>query len=95
MVEHAIANHMFYKQQLRKQLLNSEYSLTHLEYALKNLLHIMNNTQTDILLLKDTLQTLLYKRSDFEGDKYRFDTIIMRAFHYLNMPDEAMQVVKN
>lgn len=86
---------MFYKQQLRKQLLNSEYSLTHLEYALKNLLHIMNNTQTDTLLLKDTLQTLLYKRNDFEGDKYRFDTIIMRAFHYLNMPDEAIQVVKN
>lgn len=94
-VEHAIANHIFYKQQLRKQLLNSEYSLTHLEYALKNLLHIMNNTQTDTLLLKDTLQTLLYKRNDFEGDKYRFDTIIMRAFHYLNMPDEAIQVVKN
>lgn len=93
-VEHAIANHVFFKQQFRKQLLNAEYSLTHLEYALKNLLHIMCNTQTDISILKDALRTLIYKRNDFEGDKYRFDAIIFRAFHYLNMPEEAIQVVQ-
>lgn len=91
-VEHAIANHLFFKQQLRKQLLNADYSLTHLEYALKNLLHIMCNAQTDMSILKDTLRTLIYKRKDFEGDKYRFDTIILRAFHFLNMPDEAIEV---
>lgn len=91
-VEHAIANHAFFKQQFRKQLLNTETSLTHVEYGLKNLLHIMNNSYADISILKDALRTLIHKRQDFEGDKYRFDSIVVRAFHYLNMPDEAIEV---
>lgn len=91
-VEHAIANHTFFKEQFRKQLLNMEFSLTHLEYGLKNLLHIMSNTHTDVSLLKDTLRTWLHRRNELQGDKYRFDTIVLRAFYYLNMPNEAIQV---
>lgn len=92
MVEHAIANHSFFKQQFRKQLLNMEFSTTHLEYGLKNLLHIMCNTDTDASLLKDALRTWLQRRSEYQGDQYRFDTVVLRAFHFLNMPNEAMQV---
>lgn len=92
-VEHAIANHMFFKTQFRKQLLNTEYNLTHLEYGLKNLLHIMKNNENDICILRDALKTLIYKQNECEGDKYRFDTIVMRAFHFLNMPDEAIEVI--
>lgn len=91
-VEHAIANHAFFKQQFRRQIVNAETSLTQIEYGLKNLLHILCKNQMDIILLKDALRTLLYKRQEFDGDKYRFDTIILRAFHYLNMPDEALEV---
>lgn len=91
-VEHAIANHLFFKQQFRKQLLNMEFSLTHLEYGLKNLLHIMSNTYSDVSLLKDALRTWLQRRNEQQGDKYRFDTIALRAFYYLNMPNEAIQV---
>lgn len=91
-VEYAIVNHDFFKQQFRKQLLNADYSLTHVEYGLKNLLHIMKNTHSDVTLLRNALQTLIYKRHNYVGDKYRFDTIVLRAFHYLNMPNEAMDV---
>lgn len=72
--------------------MNTEYSLTHLEYGLKNLLHIMCNTYNDISILKDALRTWIHKQQDYEGDKYRFDTIILRAFYYLNMPNEAIEV---
>lgn len=92
-VEHAIANHTFFKTQFRKQLLNTEYNLTHLEYGLKNLLHIMKNNENDVSILRDALKTLIYKQNEYEGDKYRFDTIVMRAFHFLNMPNEAIQVI--
>lgn len=92
MVEHAIANHMFFKTQFRKQLMNTDYNLTHLEYGLKNLLHIMNNNDDDISILKDALKTLIHKQNEYDGDKYRFDTVVMRAFHYLNMPDQAIEV---
>lgn len=91
-VEHAIANHSFFKQHFRKQLLNMEFSLTHLEYGLKNLLHIMINTQSDVSLLKDALRTWLQRRNEHQGDKYRFDTIVLRTFYFLNMPNEAVQV---
>lgn len=92
-VEHAIANHMFFKTQFRKQLMNTDYNLTHLEYGLKNLLHIMNNNDNDISILKDALKTLIHKQNEYDGDKYRFDTVVMRAFHYLNMPDQAVEVL--
>lgn len=91
-VEHAIANHAFFKQQFRRQILNAETTLTHIEYGLKNLLHIMCKNQSDISLAKDALRTLLYKRQDFDGDKYRFDTIVLRACHFLNMADVALEV---
>lgn len=69
-----------------------EFSLTHLEYGLKNLLHLMCNTDIDVRLLKDALHTWVQRRNETEGDKYRFDTIVLRAFHFLNMPNEAIQV---
>lgn len=91
-VEHAIANHAFFKQHFRKQLLNMEFSLTHLEYGLKNLTHIISNTPSDVSLLKDALRTWLQRRNEQQGDKYRFDTVVLRAFYYLNMPNEAIRV---
>lgn len=94
-VEHAIANHAFFKQHFRKQLLNMEFSLTHLEYGLKNLLHIMCNTDTDVSLVRDALRTWIQKRSELQGDSYRFDTTVLRAFYHLNMPNEAIQVRMN
>lgn len=52
----------------------------------------MGNNPTDIGILREALRSLIHKRAGYEGDKYRFDSIIMRAFHYLNMPDEAIEV---
>lgn len=72
--------------------MNIEYNLTQLEYGLKNFLHIMNNNSTDIRILRDALRTLIHRQKEYEGDKYRFDTIVMRAFYYLNMPNEAIEV---
>lgn len=91
-VEHAIANQMFFKTQFRKQLNNPDFNLTHLEYGLKNLLHIMTKNHNDIIILKEALKTLICRQKEYEGDKYRFDTIIMRAFYFLNMPDHAIEV---
>lgn len=83
---------MFFKQQFSKQLMNVEFNITHLEYGLKNFLHIMNNNSTDIRILRNALHTLIQKQKEYEGDKYRFDTIVMRAFYFLNMPKEAIEV---
>lgn len=91
-VEHAVANHAFFKQQFGKQLSNPEYSLTHLEYGLKNLIHLMKNS-SDVNLLMTALYHLIQKRADTQEDGYRFDSVIMRAFYYLDMPDEALKVI--
>lgn len=92
LAEHAIANHEFFKQHFRKQLANVDFSLTSLEYGLKNLLHIMGNNINDITLLRNALGTFIQKRKDAKEDTYNFGTIIMRACHFFNIPDEAKQV---
>lgn len=91
-VEHAIANHDFFKSRLAKQLGNPDYSLSSLEYSLKNLLHLMSNSHSDMKLLNGVLHRLIQQRTNYEGDKYRFDTIIMRMFYFLDMPNEALKV---
>lgn len=53
----------------------------------------MSNNDNDISILRDALKTLIHKQNEYDGDKYRFDTVVMRAFHYLNMPDEAIEVL--
>lgn len=91
-VEHAIANHNFFKEQFKKQLLNPEFNFLSLELGLKNLIHIMKSSQFDIELLKDALRLWVQKRNTYKGEKYRFGTLIMRMFHFYNIPDAAIDV---
>ncbi|XP_031631367.1 uncharacterized protein LOC116345815 [Contarinia nasturtii] len=92
-VGHAIANPEKFKDKLKTTL--DEPTLIGLEFSLKNLLHIMENDEKDFMILKATLKTLIDKQADFHGEKYHFDAIIMRAFHYLNMPNEAIELFED
>lgn len=72
--------------------MNPDYSYTHVEMGVKNLVHIMTGSPSDITLLMSALYQLIQKENEWHGDKYRFDSVVMRAFYYLNLPDEAIKV---
>lgn len=93
LAEHAIANHQFFKHNFRKLILHKEFNQIRIEYGLKNLLHIMINSSSDVSILRDALCKLIQMQTECEGEKYRFDSIIMRTFYFLNMPDEAIEVI--
>lgn len=91
-VAKSIADPELFRQNLRTKLTNPDTSITDLEYELKHLLHIMVEDEFDVELLYNALQSLVKKRASYIGDKYRFDGVIFRMFHYLNMPDGAIRV---
>lgn len=94
--EHAIANPYAFKTKFRENFQDPGLTLIQLEFGLKNLLHIMKKDPDDTTLLKDALNLLVRKQAEDkitnDDNKYHFDSIIMRALHYLNMPDEAIEV---
>lgn len=92
-VARSIPELSLFRQNLQTKLQNvTDISITELELELKYLLHVMVEDKYDVELLHNTLQSLIVKRATYVGDKYRFDSVILRTFHYLSMPDAAIRV---
>lgn len=77
---------------MQKRLQNPKYELLLLESDLKNLIHLMTNTEKDAQILHTALYQLVQKRKEYGGDKYRIGTVIMRMLHFLKMSDLALKV---
>lgn len=91
--EHAIVNHESFKEELRTQLPNTDFPILRLENGLKNMVHIMHNNRADFYLLKNALRTYIQRYDEWPiKDKFIFDAVLMRAFYFLDMPDEAVEV---
>lgn len=58
--------------------------------ATKQMIHLMDKSNESMVLLQQSLRTI-NKLSD-EKRTYLFGPLVMRMFHYLNLPDEANQV---
>ncbi|XP_031617531.1 pentatricopeptide repeat-containing protein 2, mitochondrial-like [Contarinia nasturtii] len=90
-VENLVANHSDYKKNFRKHFIDNQCDMVKYENKLKDLIYMINKNSDDIRILKGALNTLVQKRKGYMGKKYCFSTVIMRAFHYLNMPVEAIK----
>lgn len=90
--ERAVKNHEFFKQNMKNRLTNPKYELLLLESDLRNFLHLMTNSKNDLQILQTALYQLVQKRPNYQGDKYRVGTVIMRVLHFLKMPEQAMMV---
>lgn len=91
----AVRNHDFFKQTMSNRLTNPKYELLLLESDLRTFVHLMTNSRNDIAVLKSALHQLVKKRRDYDGDKYRIGTILMRMCSFLKLPDEALMVRKH
>lgn len=93
-VKRAIPNAAAYKNEIKSTISNQleEITVPSLELKLKNFIHLITNDEDDLALLLFVMKLLVNKRIGYDGDKYRFDTILMRMFYHLNMPDDAIRV---
>lgn len=60
--------------------------------ATSRYIHIITNKPGELDLLKHSLQRILDE--DNSSEPYRFGPLIMRMFHFLNLPMEAIEVKK-
>lgn len=92
-VKRAIPDTNLFKNQIKSNPIElQEISVPDLESKLKNFIHLISNDPVDLDLLLILMKLLVAKRMGYDGDKYRFDTILMRMFHHLNKPDDAIRV---
>lgn len=83
---------LIYKEKLRQQLADEKCHIIKYESDLKRFLHLMDNNPVDINTLKDALAIVIHKQNGYKGEKFFFGAVVMRAFHYLNMPAQAVEV---
>lgn len=78
---------------MEKRLLHPNYELRHLEKNLQTLLHVA--TVNDMEILESALHQLIQKRETYKGFKCDFGNAVMRTFHFLKMPKEALKCFNN
>lgn len=91
-VQDIVANHAEYKENFHRKFIHKPCHMMKYENGLKDLIYMMQKDLDDIKILQDALNILVRKQKGYRGEKYNFGPIIMRAFHYLNMPDVAIKV---
>lgn len=85
-----------FKQTFKEKFIDVEESnFTKYENGVKDLLHVINNNESDMDVMKIALDTLIQKQSEFKGNKYSFGTVIMRLFYFLDTPKRAIEVNKH
>ncbi|XP_015109845.1 pentatricopeptide repeat-containing protein 2, mitochondrial [Diachasma alloeum] len=73
---------------------NDEKSLIFTE-DLKALLHVVEKSPDDINLLKTALEKFNSQDNDIRFGTFKFGPVVMRAFHYLNEPNVALETFRN
>ncbi|XP_031632916.1 uncharacterized protein LOC116346825 [Contarinia nasturtii] len=95
-VKKFLGNVEFYKANFAHKFLNDEDCFYEdLKNGLKDFIFIIENTELDIVHLKEALTLLAKKQNEYAGDKFRFGPVIMRALYYLDMPDEAIAMFED
>lgn len=86
-------NKVKFKENFKIEYLYEGCNFAKFENGLKDYLYVMNNDAHDVNILRRALDLLIKKQNEYKGrGKYSFGTVIMRAFHFLDMPKEALEV---
>ncbi|XP_031629406.1 pentatricopeptide repeat-containing protein 2, mitochondrial-like [Contarinia nasturtii] len=94
-VKDYVKNPLRYKQNFENRFVDEDCNFTKYETELNNLLHVVEKSESDMILLKEALNTLIEKQSEYEGEKYAFGTVIMRTLYFLDMPNKAIEFYQN
>lgn len=82
-----------FKENFKIEFLYEGCNSVKFEKGFKDFLHVLNNDENDMKILKGALNTLIQKQKESNSkNKYSFGPVIMRAFHFLDMPNEALEV---
>lgn len=79
--------------QMNKKKLKFEMRMNNPEQLIattKQMIHLMDKSNESKVLLQQSLRTI--NKLPDEKRTYLFGPLVMRMFHYLNLPDEANQV---
>lgn len=81
-VEMFVGNSMVFKENfVNKFLGNSSCYYKDFEDGLKDFVHLID--ELDSIKLREALIKLVQMQKEYDGDKYRIGTVVMRALHFL------------
>ncbi|XP_031629373.1 pentatricopeptide repeat-containing protein 2, mitochondrial-like [Contarinia nasturtii] len=90
-VEYFVKDPLKYKQHFENRFVDEDCNFTKYENGIKDLLHVVEKNENDMIILKEALNTLIERQREYEGEKYAFGTVIMRTLYFLDMPNKAVE----